>query len=266
MKRQLSWTGYKVHVPETCDDGAAHLITHVKTCPAMQPDMTSTAEIHERLGAKGLLPVEHFVDSGYVDAKLLASSQREHGLSLEGPVRGIASRVGQGYELRHFAIDRDREQVTCRQGKASVSWRTIHLAEGSPRIQALFSRSDCRMCSGRGACTPATSARRIVHIHLREEYDALNAARARMTDPVWVECYHKRAGVAGTLSQGVRAFGMRRSRYIGLAKTGLNRSGFAGGCLVWVRRPRRVPRLGRSSAPRPRRAECCRWARAGAGC
>jgi transposase len=29
------------------------------------------------------------------------------------------------------------------------------------------------------------------------------------------------ASVEGTLSQGVRAFGMRRSRYIGLAKTGL---------------------------------------------
>jgi transposase len=27
MKRHLSWTGYKVHVTETCDDDAAHLIT-----------------------------------------------------------------------------------------------------------------------------------------------------------------------------------------------------------------------------------------------
>jgi len=42
-----------------------------------------------------------------------------------------------------------------------------------------------------------------------------------MDDPVWKERYHVRAGVEGTLSQGVRAFGMRRSRYIGLAKTGL---------------------------------------------
>jgi len=42
-----------------------------------------------------------------------------------------------------------------------------------------------------------------------------------MSDPVWQERYHVRAGVEGTLSQGVRAFGMRRSRYIGLAKTGL---------------------------------------------
>ena len=42
-----------------------------------------------------------------------------------------------------------------------------------------------------------------------------------MNDPAWQERYHVRAGVEGTISQGVRAFGMRRSRYIGLAKTEL---------------------------------------------
>ena len=42
-----------------------------------------------------------------------------------------------------------------------------------------------------------------------------------MKDPAWVERYHRRAGVEGTLSQAVRRFGMRRSRYIGLAKTSL---------------------------------------------
>ena len=35
------------------------------------------------------------------------------------------------------------------------------------------------------------------------------------------EKYKKRAGVEGTMSQGVRVCGMRRSRYIGLAKTHL---------------------------------------------
>ena len=224
MKRHLSWTGYKVHVTEACDDDAAHLITHVKTCPSMRPDMTSTAAIHGQLAAKGLLPAEHFVDSGYVDAELLASSQRDHGLSLEGPVRGVPSRVGHGYELRHFTVDWDREQVACPQGKTSVSWRTISAADGSPRIQALFSRSDCRACPATALCTPGTSTRRYVHFHLREEYEALNAARARMTDPAWLERYRRRAGVEGTLSQGVRAFGMRRSRYIGLAKTGLQQA------------------------------------------
>ena len=35
------------------------------------------------------------------------------------------------------------------------------------------------------------------------------------------EQYALRAGIEGTLSQGVRAFDLRRSRYIGLAKTHL---------------------------------------------
>ena len=102
-----------------------------------------------------------------------------------------------------------------------MSWRTIRAADGGPRVQALFSRTDCRACPARAMCTPGENARRYVHFHLREEYEALNAARARMADPAWIERYHRRAGVEGTLSQGVRAFGMRRSRYVGLAKTGL---------------------------------------------
>ena len=91
----------------------------------MQQDMTSTAGIHERLAAKGLLPAEHFVDSAYVDAALLVSSQRDHGISLEGPVRGVANQYarGKGFEQRDFAIDWDGERVTCPRGKTSVTWR-----------------------------------------------------------------------------------------------------------------------------------------------
>src|ERR671916_2593660 len=224
MKRRLRWTGYKVHVTEACDDDMAQVITDVMTCPSMRPDMTSSAGIHGRLAAKGLLPAEHSVDSGYVDAGLLAGSLRDHGLSLEGPVRGVSSRqtrAGQGYSLPHFRIDWDREQVTYPQGRTSVYWRTLRLADGSQRIQVQFSRSDCGACAARAACASAKTARRVMQFHRREEYEALRAARVRAEDPAWLERYHKRAGVEGTLSQGIRAFGMRQSRYIGLAKTGL---------------------------------------------
>ena len=220
----LEWSGYKVHVTETCDVESAHLITHVKTDQAMRPDMTCTAEIHERLAAKGLLPAEHFVDAGYVDAALLVASQRDHGIALEGPVRAITKRrseAEQAYELRHFVIDWAREQVTCPQGKTSVTWRAGLDDVGAPRIGAVFSRTDCGTCAARELCTRAKEGRRSVYFHPRAEYEALNAARARMDDPEWKERYHTRAGIEGTLSQGVRAFGMRRSRYIGLAKTGL---------------------------------------------
>ena len=226
-KRQMEWSGYKVHLTETCDEDVAHLVTHVMTCPAMQPDMAGTAEIHERLAAKDLLPSEHFVDSAYVDAALLVGSQRDHGVSLEGPVRAMPRRqteAEQSYEQRHFAIDWEREQVTCPQGRTSVTWRSGLDETGAPRMQAVFSCTDCGACPARMLCTTAKDGRRAVYFHPRPKYKALNAARARMHDPAWKKRYHARAGIEGTLSQGVRALGMRQSRYIGLAKTGLQQA------------------------------------------
>ena len=225
-KRGMEWSGYKVHLTETCDEDAAHLVTHAMTGPAMQPDMASTAAIHEHLAAKGLLPAEHFVDSAYVDAALLVGSRRDHGISLEGPVRGVANQFARAkeYEQRQFAINWDREQVICPQGKTSVTWQAGRDQVGVPRIQVTFSRTDCGACAARPLCTPAKAARRSVYFHPRPEYEALNAARARMHDPAWKARYRVRAGVEGTLSQGVRAFGIRRSRYIGLAKTGLQQA------------------------------------------
>jgi transposase len=164
------------------------------------------------------------VDSAYIDAALLVSSRRDHGISLEGPVRSVSnwqSRMGQGYDMPRFVVDWENDQVTCPQGKISVTWRVARSEDRSPRINARFSRSDCGACAARTLCTPAKDARRSVYFHPRVEYEALSAARARMHDPEWKERYHVRAGVEGTLSQGVRAFGMRRSRYIGLLKTGL---------------------------------------------
>jgi Transposase DDE domain len=169
-KRQVEWSGYKMHVTEICDEDAAHLVTHVLTCPAMQPDMASTADIHERLAAKGLLPAEHFVDSAYVDAALLVGSRRDHGVSREGPVRAVPRRrteAEQAYEQCHFTIDWGREQVTCPQGKTSVTWRAGRDEVGAPRITAVFSRTDCGVCAARALCTPAKAARRSVYFHPR---------------------------------------------------------------------------------------------------
>jgi transposase len=202
-KRGLEWSGYKVHVTETCDPRSAH-ITHVGTRPAMEPDISATATIHKRLATRGLLPAKHFVDSGYVDADLLLSSRRDHGVSLEGPVRKIstwASRAGHGYDLPNFKIDWDRTQVICPQGKVSVSWTPGADSAGQPRIHARFGRAGCRNCKARSLCTPAKAARRSIYFHPRAEYEALNNARARMNDPAWKKQYRARAGVEGTLSR-----------------------------------------------------------------
>ncbi|MFK0106903.1 transposase, partial [Streptomyces sp. NPDC091217] len=53
------------------------------------------------------------------------------------------------------------------------------------------------------------------------EHEAIQQARADQQDPVWLRRYGHRAGIEGTISQGSRAFGLRRSRYRGWAKTHL---------------------------------------------
>lgn len=84
-KRQTSWVGYKVHLTETCDDQAPHLIVNVETDMATTPDYDATPIIHNHLNERALLPAEHLVDAGYPSSDHLVSSQ-EHGIELVGPV------------------------------------------------------------------------------------------------------------------------------------------------------------------------------------
>ena len=55
----------------------------------------------------------------------------------------------------------------------------------------------------------------------REQYEALQEARQRLETEEGRQLYNRRAGIEGTISQGVRAFGFRKTRYRGLAKTHL---------------------------------------------
>jgi transposase len=55
-KDVTKWTGYKVHLSETCDADLQHLITNVHTTPATTQDVASTADIQDALYEKGLPP------------------------------------------------------------------------------------------------------------------------------------------------------------------------------------------------------------------
>src|SRR3954463_9415327 len=67
-KAGTSWTGYMVHLTETCDAGAPRLVVHADTTPGNVHEAMRTALIHDALAAKGLAPSEHLVDSAYVSA------------------------------------------------------------------------------------------------------------------------------------------------------------------------------------------------------
>jgi len=55
-KRSITWTGYKVHMTETCEEDSLHVITHVETTEAAVADVTMTESIHQALDDKQLTP------------------------------------------------------------------------------------------------------------------------------------------------------------------------------------------------------------------
>jgi transposase len=223
-KRGLSWVGYKVHLSETCDEDSPNLIVNVLTTAATKQDVSCTQTVHQALAKRKYLPKEHLVDAGYIDAELLAESLEKHGIRLIGPPRVNAnwqSKVEGGITLYDFKIDWEKEQVLCPGGKISIAWRS-HRHQGTyaqDMIQARFDKKDCTACSLKLLCTRSTKQGRILNFQPRERFHALKQIREHLASDEGQREYQLRAGVEATLSQGVRAFGMRRSRYRGHPKT-----------------------------------------------
>ena len=225
-KGTTAWVGYKVHLTETCDEDSPHLITNVETSPGPTCDGAMTPEIHEALKDRDLLPERHIVDTGYLDAELLVDSQQEFGVELIGPTRPDykwQAREGTGFDAAKFAIDWENESATCPEGHTSLSWTPAKDRGSDEVVKIKFSSKDCRPCPSRDLCFRSKKhyARRSITVRTEEHYHALRVARQRETTDDFKEEYAKRAGIEGTISQGVRAFGLRRSRYIGQAKTHL---------------------------------------------
>jgi transposase len=94
-------------------------------------------------------------------------------------------------------------------------------------------------------------------LHPQAQYQALQTARAWYASQKGKQRYRRRAGVEGTLSQGVRAFGLRRTRYRGLAKTHLQHVAVAAAInmdrlVAWLdERPRAKTRTSRFAALAP---------------
>src|SRR4051794_40826125 len=258
-KREVSWTGYTVHLTETRDDDAPHLIAQVTTVPASTNDVEVTTEIQADLAARDLLPREHLVDAGYVSGQHLLTSELAYGVALVGPVlldTSWQATADEGFDLTRFAIDWDRQRVTCPQGKTSRPW-TPAARDDYPFFQVRFAKGDCRACPVRARCTRAATRPRQLSLRPREEHAALQLARERQATGAFAARYRRRAGVEGTIAQGVRACGMRRARYRTLPKVRLEHVAIAVGISLqrldawWTGVPRAGTRVSRFAALAP---------------
>lgn len=217
----VNWVGYAVNVSETCDDEQCHLITHIETTDASVHEAQCTQVIHQALVDKDLLPSEHFVDSAYVSAEHLVNARKQQ-IEMVGPTRKNASwqsKIEGGYDETRFDINWEAKVVTCPEGKQSIAWKEYTKPGVRARIKAIFNKRECLPCPAYKLCT--RNIRRSLSFLPKVQYEALEQTRKVHRSQAGKERYKRRAGIEGTLSQGVRGFGLRRSRYRGLAKTHL---------------------------------------------
>jgi transposase len=131
------------------------------------------------------------------------------------------AKQAQGFDISAFVIDWEAGKVTCPNGQTSVDWTPTRDSWGNATIHVGFPRKACRACISRTLCTRTKTDPREITLRPRPQHEASQNARQQQETEAWRARYGKRAGIEGTLSQAVRAFGLRRC--LGLAKTKLQR-------------------------------------------
>ena len=223
VKRSTEWTGYKVHFTETCQAEYPRLITHVETTPATVHDVKVTTKIQDDLAARGRSPEIQLVDEGYMEINLLLNSQKK-GIDLVGPVPSSKSwqdRTEGAFDHTQFQIDWEKLVATCPQQKTSMRCTKRKTWRGTPNFTFVFDKKDCLPCPMRVHCSRAKNVGRTLTLYPKDEYEAQLAARQRQQTEEFKKLYGERAGIEGTISQGVRRTRLRYARYIGLARTHL---------------------------------------------
>jgi transposase len=225
-KGSTQWVGFKVHLTETCEEDLPELITNVETTPAPMADGGATPRIHAHLKENDLLPKEHLVDTGYLDAQLLLDTPKDFGVDLIGPTRRDYHWQGQadeGFALKDFKVDWDKQEATCPAGRTSHSWTSAVDNRGADVLKVKFSFRDCSPCAFRPKCFRASrrSGRRALTLRPQGLAQALQAAREREKTAEFDALYDRRAGIEGTVSRGIRTCELRQTRYVGMARTHL---------------------------------------------
>jgi transposase len=159
-----------------------------------------------------------------VSAAALETSERVHQVALLGPAPQDTSwqaRQPDGLDVTTFTLDWDTMQATCPHGATSTQHTHERVRRGSAqRVHVFqFAAEDCAACPLRERCTQSLVAGRTIKLREPAQFAALQAARERQRSAAFGKRYATRAGIEGTLSQGVRRFGLRVSRYTTQAKT-----------------------------------------------
>jgi transposase len=217
-KRGQRWIGYKVHLTETCEADQPHLIIDVHTTCAAVSGAAMTGPIHHTLAARGLLPSRHGGQRLHRRQPAGDEPERAWDRADGPPDTSWLQHAGAGFDIGAFTIDWESRTARCPQGQTSTSWTAFRTPQAGVAVRVGFDPATCRACPCRASCTRSKTAPRTLALLAQAQHEAVQARRQEQQTKAWRQAYAQRAGVEGLLSQGVRAFGLRRSRYLGQAK------------------------------------------------
>jgi Transposase DDE domain len=253
-KRETEWVGYKVHLTETCgEEDAVHLIMQAELTPATEQDVEETMPLLDDLQARDLVPEVRLVDSGYVSGDVLAK-HAALGIELVGPLKQEGGWQHEtGYGVSAFQVDWQQQQVRCPQGHLSQNWCPGRHNHGEEVIRVSFSAVTCQACPVKARCTKREKHKgRILTLSPQPIHEARERRRAEQSTSAFQQRYGLRAGIEGTISEGLRCHGLRRARYRGQPKTQLQAKAIAA-AINLVRIRQMLQRTALGLPPRPKR-------------
>lgn len=234
--------GYKVQVAETvCEATLApgeptrNFIVGMVTHPAHESDETGSVKMDQEQARMGLdKPSVQYVDSAYVSAKKLVEAQAE-GRELIGPALAGPQKDGR-FTAAQFQINVEERHAVCPAGKVNTQCsRLVEASTGNVCYRFEFS-TQCHDCALRAQCLGKDQRHRSLVVG--EHHTTLQRRRQEQHTPAFRERMKHRNAIEGTQSELVRAHGLRRARYRGLAKVGLQNYFIAAACNAkrWIRR------------------------------
>jgi transposase len=236
--------GYKVQVAETVTEAVLepgeptqNFIVGVLTHAARESDEEGACKMEDEQQTMRLeQPPVQYVDAAYVSTEKLVEAKAE-GRELIGPAPHSGGPNSQRFQSEDFQVEVEQRRATCPANSQNTQCsRLVEKATGKVCFRFEWDTATCADCPLRLKCIKAEHRHRTLVVG--ENHTVLQARRKEQkTDEFKTRLKHRNA-IEGTQSELVRAHGLRRARYRGLAKARLQNYFAGAACNVkrWLRR------------------------------
>jgi hypothetical protein len=236
--------GYKVQVAETVSEAVLaageptrNFISGIVTHAALESDQEGSGKMELEQQALGMdKPPVQYVDAAYISAQKLVEAAAQ-GRELIGPALASPHNNDGRFVPEQFNIAVEQRKAVCPTGQQNTQCsRLEEQATGKVSYRFEWNSSTCGPCPWRQQCIKAEHSHRTLTVG--EHHTTLQTRRQeQQTKPFQQRMRHRNA-IEGTQSELVRAHGLRRARYRGLAKAKLQNYFIAAACNIkrWLRR------------------------------